>query len=267
MIFKNKQRILDDSLLPELKMNNQRITRVSSFLYLGIYLDEDLSWNTHVNYISNKISKINGMLKRLSFILPESILKTVYFALIHPHMIYGLLVWGFNLEKIIRLQKQSMRIITRSHFLAHTTNLFKSMQILKLEDIFISKQINFYHKFINNKLPSALNSILAIQDNSVRSCHSFFFLKPAQKANTETAKQCIRHSIPHLINNFDRTFISDIVNVSEASLKAKFRKKALLNYNFRCEDDHCFPCISRYFNPYGFSSPLCFLHIFYFLRF
>ena len=167
MLFKTKQCNLENLTLPTLKLNNQIIERVTEFLYLGIYLDENLSWDSHVNYIGNKISKNNGMLRRLKHTLPRNILKTIYLSLINSHLNYGILLWGFNLERIDNLQKQAIRIISHSYYLSHTMNLFKQLKILKIEDIFKMKQIIFYYKFITNTLPSPINEILTRQSRSL----------------------------------------------------------------------------------------------------
>ena len=63
MLFKSKHRNLNNLSLPTLKLNNQIIEKVNEFLYLGIYLDENLSWDSHVNQIGNNISENNGMLR------------------------------------------------------------------------------------------------------------------------------------------------------------------------------------------------------------
>ena len=144
MLFKNKQRNTSNLSLPTLKLNGVILERVSEFLYLGIYLDENLSWDPHVNYIATKMSKNMGILRRLKHTLPKNILKTIYHSLITPHLNYGILVWGFNNTRIEKLQKQAIRIITHLHSRAHTSNLFKELNILKLEDIFNLKQIIFY---------------------------------------------------------------------------------------------------------------------------
>ena len=136
MIFKNKQRIISNDRLPIIRMNNNPIERVQKFLYLGIYMDEDLTWDAHITYISNKISKNNGVLRRLKHTIPRHILKIIYFSLINSHLNYGTLLWGFNLDRIELLQKKAIRTITHSYTLAHTENLFKQEKILKVIDIF-----------------------------------------------------------------------------------------------------------------------------------
>ena len=80
--------------------------------YLGVLIDSNLSWQYHINYISLKISKTIGIISRLRYVLPTSILLHIYRSLIHPYVSYGLSVWGqtskSNLEKILILQKKSL---------------------------------------------------------------------------------------------------------------------------------------------------------------
>ena len=50
---------------------------VSSFNFLGIVLDQSLSWKKHASMVTNKISKTLGILYRLKDIFPENILLTI----------------------------------------------------------------------------------------------------------------------------------------------------------------------------------------------
>ena len=119
---------------------------------------------------------------------------------------------------------------------------------------------------MNNTLPYQLGSILTKQNRNVRSCHSAFFLKPPRKANLESSKSCIRYSIPTLINNFDHSFIGNLNTMSILSLKSKFKKMTIENYKFNCMEPNCYPCCSRFFNTFGFSGSLRYLHINHYLN-
>ena len=83
-----------------ISMNDSDIERVSQFRFLGIVLDETLLWKNHITMITNKLSRINGVLHRLKFIFPKHILLTIYKSLLMPHINYGSLVWGNNFEAI-----------------------------------------------------------------------------------------------------------------------------------------------------------------------
>ena len=64
MIFHHKQRKIDN-FIPELKINDYVIERVCEFNFLGLIIDESLSWNAHIQKVSNKISRTLGTLNRL----------------------------------------------------------------------------------------------------------------------------------------------------------------------------------------------------------
>ena len=59
-------------------MNNRAIDVVHNFNYLGIMLDANMSWKSHIAMVSNKLSRINGILHRLKYLYPQNILITLY---------------------------------------------------------------------------------------------------------------------------------------------------------------------------------------------
>ena len=87
-----------------------------------------------INYLE-KISRNTGTLNKIKLLLPSIILKTIYSSLILCQLNYGILVWGLNYKRIVKLKKRVMRIITCSKFNAHSEPLFKELELLKLDDI------------------------------------------------------------------------------------------------------------------------------------
>ena len=71
MIFHYSQRKIEN-LIPDVKFNSQTIKRVSEFKFLGLTIDECLSWKPHVQKISNKVSRTIGILWRLKKFPPCS---------------------------------------------------------------------------------------------------------------------------------------------------------------------------------------------------
>ena len=96
MVFHYRQRNIKN-MIPKLKINNIPIEHVKEFNFLGIVLDECMTWNSHVNKISCKIARTVGTMKRLKRFLPSSILKLLYNSLVIPYMNYGILTWGTKL--------------------------------------------------------------------------------------------------------------------------------------------------------------------------
>ena len=83
--------------------------------YLGLLKDCNLSWSFHINYISIKVSKSVGVIAKLRHFVPQETLITLYWALIHPYLNYGIEIWGQSskslFNKLLRLQKRVLRLI------------------------------------------------------------------------------------------------------------------------------------------------------------
>ena len=92
--------------------------------FLGITLDEHLTWQDHCVKVANKMARNTGVLNRIKKLVPTTSLLTIYNSLIFSHLSYGLEVWGGtsakNLKRITGIQKKAIRIINKSHWLAHT---------------------------------------------------------------------------------------------------------------------------------------------------
>ena len=92
----------------QLLMNNKSIDVVQHFNYLGIMLDENMSWKTHIAMVRNKLSRINGIMHRLKYYFPQNILITLYKSLFTPHINYGSLLWGQAGENLDKIQKKNI---------------------------------------------------------------------------------------------------------------------------------------------------------------
>ena len=161
-----------------------------------------LSWKPHVTHISNLITKSVGVLNRLKHILPTFIKLMIYNSLILSRINYGILAWGYNNERIFKLQKKAVRLITLAKFNAHSEPIFKSLNLLKVQDIFEMCQMEFYHNSLNKKLPHFFNQISFQNNNQIHryetGINAQFHLP---KIKHSFAKLCIRNSLPSIINN------------------------------------------------------------------
>ena len=139
--------------LPCLTVCDIEIERVQNFNFLGLIINENLSWKSHTDHISNKILRSVEVMNRLKRFLPQHIMKTLYFSLIHSYLNYSALAWGFNCGRTKLLQKKAIRIITNSKYNAHTEPLFKAQHILKFEDMVRMNYMKWYYKYCYGTLP------------------------------------------------------------------------------------------------------------------
>ena len=111
---------------------------------MGVIIDECLTWKPHVQNLTRKISKSFGIIYKSSFCLNKNSLCTLYYSLVYPYLYYCACVWGLtyhsNLKRLVTLQKRAVRTISRSAFDAHSDPIFKSLKLLKFENI-VSLQV------------------------------------------------------------------------------------------------------------------------------
>ncbi len=91
-------------LSPKLQINGVEIIQVKNFNFLGVVINEHLNWKNHVEYISCKISRTNGILNRLKNYLPVCLMLTLDNSLILSHINYGILARGHDCKRILKLQ-------------------------------------------------------------------------------------------------------------------------------------------------------------------
>ena len=229
--------------IPCLTIDCSYIDHVEEFNFLGIILNHHLTWHGHINTICNKISKAIGVLNRLKHFLPLTILIQLYNSLIFSHFNYGILLWAWQANKISKLQKKAIRIITRSKINAHTEPLFKSLNMLKLSDLLTLNKLKFYYKYTNSTLPSYFQNIPLLHNADVHMHNTRNrkqYLIPRVKF--EVSKNIPKYWLPYLLNNTSETIL---MKTSTHSLKGfiNYVKRDILSiYESQCNLEHCYVC-------------------------
>ena len=131
----SKKRFLREPL-PFLKSDNIAIERENVTKFLGVLIDENLSWKQHINDVSTKISKSIGILYKSRGIVKQSLLKQLYFSFIHCHSKYANIAWGSTykskLEGLYCHQKHAASIINVKDRFTHAQPLLHKMKALKI---------------------------------------------------------------------------------------------------------------------------------------
>ena len=100
---------------PNIPINNRRIANVDYCKYLGLYRDQDLKWTIHTDQLCGKVQKLTGMFYRLRNKLPLTGLNKIYFAFIHPHLLFGVQMYANTgitcLSKLFTLNNKILRIL------------------------------------------------------------------------------------------------------------------------------------------------------------
>ena len=115
-IFKSKQKQFDGEI--KLKLSRKRLFPIDSVKYLGVKIDGNLSWKSHIYYLSVKLSRANAFLFKIRSFVNSSIFRTIYFAILESHLNYCSLVWSQNcnaINRLVVLQERLSELLTFSH--------------------------------------------------------------------------------------------------------------------------------------------------------
>ena len=136
-----------------LKIQKNAISEKNHVKYLGIMIDAGLTWQAHIDTISNKLSRAIGLLYKIRPYVNIQILKMLYYSLIFSHLNYAVEIWGSThniyLNQILILQKRAIRLLSHcdkrleDHSLQPSDPLFYKLQIHKIQDIFILRTSKF----------------------------------------------------------------------------------------------------------------------------
>ena len=147
----------------KIMIGGEIIERVNCFKFLGIFIDEELSWHKHIDQCRKKIASGVYALNMAKNYLYSSHLCQLYYTLVNPHLLYGNLLWGSayksHLHKLEIQQKKAIRVITQSKYNEHTSPLFKRLHLLKLKDIHEIELAKFTFMHQAKSLPSPLLNI------------------------------------------------------------------------------------------------------------
>ena len=166
-------KLITRSTLPKLPSNdlvipvNQTyLKRAQTVKYLGVLVDEDLKFKSHISKVSGLVSRNLGIISRARYLLDKKQLLLLYNALILPYFTYCLVIWGSNyestLQPVILLQKRAIRLISGVGRIAHTTPLFREMKVLKVVDLLRYQLLLILHDFLLGQLPQPIATRFSI---------------------------------------------------------------------------------------------------------
>lgn len=155
-----------------LKLTINDITLVQERIckYLGVQIDDELTWKPHIEYIIQKIIKFSGIFYKLRCIVPPSCVKQIYFALVHSHLLYGVEVYANTfptyIDPLLKLNNKLLRILQNKPRLTHIKELYSNYQTLTIQDLHKLQIFCIVHKYKYNphKLPPAYANFFTINN-------------------------------------------------------------------------------------------------------
>ncbi|MBY0581213.1 MAG: endonuclease/exonuclease/phosphatase family protein, partial [Rickettsiales bacterium] len=162
----NKKQILP-IIMPDLYIDNTILKREKITKFLGIFIDENLSWRPHINNISNKVAKSIGILYKSRDILNKKQLTELYYSFIHCHLNYANIVWGSThktkLKSLYQHQKHAARVINFKSRFSNSKPLLKEMNALNIYQLNVFNVLCFMFKCKELMSPDVFTNLYKIK--------------------------------------------------------------------------------------------------------
>ena len=170
-ILKDLHMVAPDYLCKEhIVTDNDILVEQNEVKYLGITFDNTLSFSTHINQISQKISKVVGILWK-GRSLPLNIKLKIYYSLVFSHLSYAILVWGNtisnnitkgttnfehvpkSLKNLNTVHNKAVRALVCAKKRDPLSKIYRELNLLKLVDIYYYSLGAFTYATFNEDYP------------------------------------------------------------------------------------------------------------------
>ena len=233
-----------DSTIYQLRIHRHTLPKVSHTKFLGIIIDEKLSWDQHIKALAKKLSCCTGSLNQMIESVPKHLHCDLYHTLFESYLTYGISVWGgcskAKLKPIFKAQKKIMRVIfgdrikyldkfktcvrarpfseqklTSEFFIKeHSKPLFNSHGFLNLQNLYYFHSCCEVFKIFKYKSPI---SMLELFKFSNRGHKNLLLITPPPDDSYSYRMSVIWNSMRNMLSNPD-------TSISISSIKSKLKK-------------------------------------------
>ena len=145
-------------------INATLLNRVHSTKCLGVLIDDELNWSSHVDKITKTTQRNISVIRRAKIYLPQNSLKLLYNSLVLPHFDYCSAVWSNRYQsqttQLRKVQKRAARLILNQSYETPSAELFTNLKWMTLDERFEFNRVVTIYKCLHNCAPSYLQSDL-----------------------------------------------------------------------------------------------------------
>jgi len=157
LIFRDPRKKINFDV--KIKVEGKKIIPSKFVKYLGIYIDNHLSWHQQENNMRTRLARAAGMLCKIRHYVSFETLRMVYFGIFSSILTYGAQIWGQHnriVKSLQKLQNRAIRFMNFQPFRASAIPLFKSSSILTLADFVKLQNFLYAHDCLKKNLPQSL---------------------------------------------------------------------------------------------------------------
>ena len=213
MLFTKKHVIANESAL-NIMIGKEVVQLVMKTKFLGVIVDQKLTWQDHINMLCNKIAKGIGILKKVKHKLDRKTLINLYYTFIFPYLTYCNIIWGnaakVHINRLLVLQKRTLRLIYNVDVRQSSKQLFHNANIMNVYELNIYSICMFMFKHWKGLLPSSFVNVFKrrfmVHTCNTRSSHTYELIL----CRTETRKKSISYNGPIVFNKLLKSELIDI---------------------------------------------------------
>jgi len=232
----------------EIKIGNNVLKQVSEAKFLGVLIDDKLTWEPHLKQLRKKLVSCTGSLNRIKDNIPDSLHKDLYHTLFESYLTYGITVWGgvsnTKLLPLFRAQKQCVRILfgdkeayldkfktcarsrpTETQILGenffskeHSKPLFNKNKIITLYNLYYLHSISETFKILRFRTPISMYDLFVLSN---RPGKDTLILSPFQSNAFIYKAGVLWNSVRQKLN------ILEFTDISVGSLKSQLKSLML----------------------------------------
>ena len=236
---------------PDLYLCGDKIVRIgeeykeTSFKFLGILMDERLSYRYHIDWVFKKVQASLALLVRSKKTLNYKMKLLLYNSLIMSHVNYGSCIWGGAsdslLDKLAIPQKKAIRAVCSAKYNQHSTPLFHKCGALKISDFIELNYLKLGNSLYHGLQPKPVLELFNFFTNDrTRSGANFQLKEPSCK--TDRLRTATSYFLPKTWNNAVKDYRFSLETKTHALTK-NFKNIKLTEYkSYKCYKSKCYVC-------------------------
>ena len=208
MIFGSKRKLNNQSV--SIKFKDTELENVDNIKYLGVILDSQLNWSYYISYLSNKISRSIGCIRRIKYVLSSKQLTNLYHALILSYIDYCCTAWGncsnTNLNKIQKLQNRYARLVLNTDYTSSQCSMLTTLNWQSVEQRIKYHKCLLVYKIQNNLSPNYLKPLSVTRLVPYNTRYAVNSRLSIPYPRTEFKKRSFSYTANYLFNNCPSLF-------------------------------------------------------------
>ena len=169
---------------------------------------------------------------KLRHVLPAKALCTLYYSMIHPHLLYGIAIWGTTfksyLKRLSSLQNRAIKQIVDCQWQSNANPCYAQLNILKLNDLYTHEIAKLMFKYAHKTTPIAFSSFTPVISMHTRTTRLVSYSNNLYLPRYKTNK--LQRSFKFQGVKIWNSIPNDLTKLSFNQFKMKYKKIILSNY-------------------------------------